>query len=85
VDDLDALRSVRSWASAPEHRPLFRLFFAVYGLALPDPHRYRRFLGHVMTDWMDELSGLLPETPEDPDATLRRTMYIATPALLSAR
>ena len=74
----DALRSVWAWASAPEHRPLFRLFFAVYGLALQDPDRYSRFLDHVMTDWMDELAGLFPATPQDPDATLRRTMYIAT-------
>ena len=74
----EALRSVWSWASAPEHRRLFRLFFAVYGLALQEPDRFGGFLERVIADWMDELSAVFPAASDDPDNTLRRTMYIAT-------
>ena len=48
------LGAVWAWASDPEHGPLMRLFFEVYGLALRRPDRYSDFLHHSVHDWLDE-------------------------------
>ncbi|MGH3318519.1 MAG: TetR/AcrR family transcriptional regulator [Nocardioidaceae bacterium] len=50
------LGAVWEWTSDPRHEPLFRLFFEAYGLALQRPGRYAEFLGHVVADWIDELT-----------------------------
>jgi AcrR family transcriptional regulator len=41
--------------SAPEHAPVFRLFFEVYGLALQDPERFPGFLQRAVNVWLDYL------------------------------
>ncbi len=41
--------------SAPEHEPVFRLFFEVYGLSLQDPERFPGFLQRAVDVWLDYL------------------------------
>jgi AcrR family transcriptional regulator len=41
--------------SAPEHAPVFRLFFEVYGLSLQDPERFPGFLQRAVNVWLDYL------------------------------
>jgi AcrR family transcriptional regulator len=41
--------------SAPEHAPVFRLFFEVYGLSLQDPKRFPGFLQRAVNVWLDYL------------------------------
>lgn len=52
----EQLRPVWEWAAAPEHEPLYRLFFEAYGIALRNPVAYREFLDHVVADWLAQLS-----------------------------
>jgi AcrR family transcriptional regulator len=40
---------------APEARPLFRLFFEVYGLALIDAKRFPNFFPAAISSWLDFL------------------------------
>ncbi|BDE06782.1 TetR family transcriptional regulator [Vulcanimicrobium alpinum] len=43
-----------AWAimSTPQHEPVFRLFFEVYGLALQDRKRFPGFLRAAVDDWL---------------------------------
>jgi len=45
-------RAIWSIMRAPAARPLFRLFFEVYGLALQDRRRYAAFLRSAVFDWL---------------------------------
>jgi AcrR family transcriptional regulator len=62
----------------PESRPLFRLFFEVYGLALVEPERFPNFFPGAITNWLDALEpayvrgGLSPS-----DARIRATIVLA--------
>jgi AcrR family transcriptional regulator len=53
----DVCREVWRVISAPDVRPLFRLFFEVYGLALVDPERFPAFFPAAITNWLDFLEG----------------------------
>lgn len=55
------LQPVWQWAAAPEHEPLYRLFFEAYGIALRDPGAYREFLDHVVADWLAQLGPTMGE------------------------
>jgi AcrR family transcriptional regulator len=44
---------------APQMRPLFRLFFEVYGLALVDPGRFPGFFPAAVENWLGVLAGPL--------------------------
>jgi len=63
---------------AAESRPLFRLFFEVYGLALVDPGRFPKFFPGAITNWLDALEpayvrgGLSPS-----NARVRATIVLA--------
>lgn len=51
-----ALDRVWAWASEPQRRQLYVLFFEVYALALRDPEQYEPFLRTVVSDWLDPLT-----------------------------
>ncbi len=51
----DTVRAAWGVMSAPQHEPVFRLFFEVYGLALQDPKRFPGFLKRAVEDWLDYL------------------------------
>jgi AcrR family transcriptional regulator len=51
----DTVRAAWGVMSAPQHEPVFRLFFEVYGLALQDPERFPGFLHRAVEDWLDYL------------------------------
>ncbi len=51
----DVCREVWRIVSAPKARPLFRLFFEVYGLALVDPKRFPGFFPAAISNWLDFL------------------------------
>ena len=51
----DVCREVWRVLAAPEARPLFRLFFEVYGLALVDPQRFPAFFPGAITNWLEFL------------------------------
>jgi AcrR family transcriptional regulator len=51
----DICREVWRVIGAPQARPLFRLFFEVYGLALIDPGRFPGFFPNAITNWLDFL------------------------------
>jgi AcrR family transcriptional regulator len=48
----DLCREVWRILAAPESRPLFRLFFEVYGLALIDPTRFPGFFPAAVWNWI---------------------------------
>jgi AcrR family transcriptional regulator len=45
-----------NWSASREHEHLFRLFFALYGLALQSPERFESFLDRVVDDWLDAMA-----------------------------
>jgi AcrR family transcriptional regulator len=75
---LDVCTEVWRVIGARESRPLFRLFFEVYGLALVDPGRFPNFFPGAITNWLDALEpayvrdGLSPS-----DARVRATVVLA--------
>lgn len=46
-----AAQRVWQWSASPAHEPMFRTFFAAYGLALQHPDRFEDFLAHIVADW----------------------------------
>ena len=48
----DICREVWRVIGAPKARPLFRLFFEVYGLALVDPKRFPGFFPAAISNWL---------------------------------
>ena len=44
------------WSASQENEAVFRLFFAVYGVALQSPGRFGSFLDHVVDDWLDAMT-----------------------------
>ena len=44
------------WSASQENEAVFRLFFAVYGVALQSPGRFGNFLDHVVDDWLDAMT-----------------------------
>ncbi len=52
----DTISAAWSMMSAPQHEPVFRLFFEVYGLALQDRKRFAGFLHGAVDDWLAYLS-----------------------------
>jgi AcrR family transcriptional regulator len=69
-----AARVAWTWSSDPQRWAEFRLFFAVYGRALQEPHLFADFLEHVMADWMGALRD--PQGPGADPATA--TLVVAT-------
>ncbi len=53
---LSSLEEVWDDLSAPEHLPVFRLMFQIYGKALGDPQRYQHFLQQVVGAWIEGLT-----------------------------
>jgi AcrR family transcriptional regulator len=49
---IDVCRAVWNIMQEPQHEPLFRLFFEVFGLALQDRERFGGFLHHAIEDWI---------------------------------
>jgi AcrR family transcriptional regulator len=49
---VDACQAVWNVMREPQHEPLFRLFFEVFGLALQDRERFGSFLHHAIEDWI---------------------------------
>jgi AcrR family transcriptional regulator len=74
----EVCRAVWNVIGAPEARPLFRLFFEVYGLALIDPDRFPAFFPAAIVNWLDFIErpyvrdGLSPK-----DARARATVVLA--------
>ncbi len=69
-----------AWAvmSAPEHEPVFRLFFEVYGLALQDRKRFAAFLRGAVGDWLAFLEApALRDGYSAPDARAIATVILA--------
>jgi len=69
-----------AWAvmSAPEHAPLFRLFFEVYGLALQQPDRFPGFFSRAIDDWIAYLqSGARRDGHTPADARAIATILLA--------
>lgn len=53
---LPTLQEVWADLSSPQHLPLFRLMFQIYGKALAKPDRHRDFLRQVVDAWLDGLT-----------------------------
>jgi AcrR family transcriptional regulator len=51
----------RGWQrlTTPSYRPYWRLFFHIYGLALVEPEQFERFLGGVVSDWLEVMEETL--------------------------
>jgi AcrR family transcriptional regulator len=49
---------LRAWEqfSAPQYLPVIELLFELYGRAIRDRAKYREFLDHVVTQWLNPLS-----------------------------
>lgn len=72
------VRAAWKLMSAPEHEPVFRLFFEVYGLALHDRERYAEFLRGAVDDWIAYLgSGKVEEGYAPRDAAAIATVLLA--------
>jgi AcrR family transcriptional regulator len=75
---VDVCNDVWRIIGAAESRPLFRLFFEVYGLALIDAKRFPKFFPGAINNWLDFLErpyvrdGLSPK-----DARVRATIVLA--------
>lgn len=59
LGSIQACREIWGVMSSPRSEPVFRLFFEVYGLALQDRKRYRRFLKNVVEPWLDFIASPL--------------------------
>jgi AcrR family transcriptional regulator len=71
--------AVWSVIGAPEARPLFRLFFEVYGLALIDRARFPSFFPAAVSNWLDFLAPAYVRAGlSESDARARATIVLAT-------
>ncbi|MFC7495943.1 MULTISPECIES: TetR/AcrR family transcriptional regulator [unclassified Nocardioides] len=70
---------VWSWLSAPEHRPLLRLWAEAYARSLVEPDgAWAGFAAATVRDWLAVLAAHQPETERDTDAGLvHRTAVLA--------
>jgi AcrR family transcriptional regulator len=74
----ETVRAAWTLMSAPEHEPIFRLFFEVYGLALQEPERFPGFLDRAVEDWLDYLArGALRDGHTKADAYAIATIFLA--------
>jgi AcrR family transcriptional regulator len=74
----DVCREVWRVIGSPDARPLFRLFFEVYGLALIDPGRFPGFFPNAVTNWLDFLTRTYVQSGSDVDiARAQATIVIA--------
>ena len=73
-----AARAAWTRTSDPRQGAEFRLFFAVYGRALQEPHLFAAFLEHVVADWMGLLRDAQGPDVDPATATRRATLVIAT-------
>ncbi|NMO52780.1 TetR/AcrR family transcriptional regulator [Actinoplanes sp. TBRC 11911] len=67
------------WLSAPEHRPIIRLWAEAYARSLVDAKGpWAGFAESTVTDWLEVLAGAQPPAERDsPDGLLRRTAALA--------
>ena len=74
----EVCRKVWRVIGSPKDRPLFRLFFEVYGLALVDPKRFPGFFPGAVSNWLEFIEpayvrdGLSPK-----EARTRATVVLA--------
>jgi AcrR family transcriptional regulator len=63
---------------SPQARPLFRLFFEVYGLALIDPKRFPGFFPNAVWNWLAFLEPMYVRSGLSPsEARVRATVVLA--------
>ena len=75
----DVCRAVWRVLGAPESRPIFRLFFEVYGLALVDRVRFPDFFPAAVHVWLDFLeTPFVREGMTRENARVRATIVLAT-------
>ena len=78
LGSVQACREIWSVMSAPGSEPIFRLFFEVYGLALQDRKRYRRFLKNVVEPWLNFIgTPLIQKGMPQGDARAYATVVLA--------
>ncbi|WP_405146622.1 TetR/AcrR family transcriptional regulator [Nocardia salmonicida] len=66
------------WMSDPEHAPLYRLLFEIYGNALQQPQKFQPFLAHIVEDWLPILTDTFEAAGDDHDtAVAKATLAIA--------
>lgn len=66
------------WLSDPQHAPLYRLLFEIYGNALQQPATYQPFLAHIVDDWLDILTVAFEADGDDHEtATAKATLAVA--------
>ena len=74
----DVCRMVWRVLAAPESRPLFRLFFEVYGLALIDGERFAGFFPGAVWNWINYLERTYLRNGSDAvEARLLATVVLA--------
>jgi AcrR family transcriptional regulator len=73
-----AARAVWTRSCDPQLGAEFRLFFAVYGLALQAPQQFAGFLERVVADWMNALIDAQGPGTDRVTATRTATLVIAT-------
>jgi AcrR family transcriptional regulator len=74
----EVCQAVWSVIGAPAARPLFRLFFEVYGLALIDPSRFPNFFPGAISNWLEFLAPAYEREGLDADtARVRATIVLA--------
>ena len=73
-----AARAMWAWASDPQRRAVFTLFFAVYGSALQAPAQYADFLEQAGAEVMDTLRRAQGSAVDPGLATRRATVVMAT-------
>jgi len=61
------IRAAWALVSAPEHEPVFRLFFEVYGLALQDRERFPGFFERAIDGWLGYLEAPAIQAGYGPD------------------
>ncbi|MFE3444639.1 TetR/AcrR family transcriptional regulator [Nocardia sp. NPDC059180] len=67
------------WLTDPQHAPLYRLLFEIYGNALQQPQTYAPFLAHIVDDWLRILTAAFEAGGDDHvAATTKATLAIAT-------
>ena len=78
LDAVDVCRAVWRIMSDPQHEPLFRLFFEVFGMALQDRTRFGNFLHNAIEDWIAFLAAPSIRAGESTeDARAFATMVLA--------
>lgn len=74
----EACQGVWKEMRAPASVPFFRLYFEVYGLALRNPRRYKKFLHSTVNDWLDLIAADLRSEGLKPlDARLLASAILA--------